>query len=323
MSSEEGVKAALEVVAQSAAGIFSLTTLLKGAEFLRAVQILSSSKGRVVVTGLGKSGLIGRKICATLASTGTPALFMHPAEALHGDLGMTVAEDVFLALSNSGHTEELIGLLPSLKLFGNKLIAITGNADSVLAKNADAAIVYQIEKEGCPLNLAPMATTTASLVIGDALAAALMKIKHFESHDFARFHPRGALGRKLLTRVKDLMSHQLPLVSGDQSMFEALEILIATNLGAVLVQGDNQGLLGLISDGDIKRLLKNRDNLDSLKVTSVMTRSPVTVEEDMLAEEALRIMQNPSRFVTVVPVMKENKLTGLLRMHDILQAKIR
>ncbi|MBW7875247.1 MAG: KpsF/GutQ family sugar-phosphate isomerase [Candidatus Cloacimonetes bacterium] len=323
MSSEEGVKAALEVVAQSAAGIFSLTTLLQGEEFLRAVQILSSSKGRVVVTGLGKSGLIGRKICATLASTGTPALFMHPAEALHGDLGMTVPDDVFLALSNSGHTEELIGLLPSLKLFGNKLIAITGNADSVLAKNADAAIVYQIEKEGCPLNLAPMATTTASLVIGDAMAAALMKIKHFESHDFARFHPRGALGRKLLTRVKDLMSHQLPLVSGDQSMFEALEILIATNLGAVLVPGDNQGLLGLISDGDIKRLLKNRDNLDSLKVTSVMTRSPVTVEEDMLAEEALRIMQNPSRFVTVVPVMKENKLTGLLRMHDILQAKIR
>lgn len=318
-----GVKAALDTLAVSQEALTSLTSLVQSEEYSTALQILMECKGRVVVTGLGKSGLIGRKICATLASTGTPALFMHPCEALHGDLGMTVSEDVFLALSNSGQTEELIALIPSLKLFGNKLIAITGNPNSTLAKEANASLVYNIGREGCPLNLAPMATTTATLALGDSLAAALMKIRNFESKDFARFHPRGALGRKLLSRVRDLMSRTLPLVSKEATMLVALQVLIDTNLGAVLVSNPDGSLAGLISDGDVKRLLRNYEKLAGMGVSEIMTVNPVTVQEDLMAEEALRLMQNPERFVTVVPVLSEKKLTGILRMHDILQFKIR
>lgn len=315
---------AREVIAHERDAIDSLLELVTEPGFQKAVELLLNCKGRVVITGLGKSGLIGRKISATLSSTGTPSFFMHPCEALHGDLGMTTSEDIFLALSNSGHTEELVGLLPSLKLFGNPLIAITGNADSTLAREADAAIVYGIEREGCPLNLAPMATTTATLVLGDTLAAILMKARRFESADFAKFHPRGTLGRRLLTRVRDLMSPDLPLVDSDQSMLEGLQVLIDTNLGAILITNENRELLGLVSDGDIKRLIRERQDLAAVRIAQVMTANPVTVAEDMLAEEALRIMQNKERFVTVVPVLNAmGRLSGLLRMHDILNAKIR
>jgi len=301
----------------------SLREVVRSDSFIKAVELIHHCKGRVVVTGMGKSGIIGKKISATLASTGTPSFFMHPAEALHGDLGMTRQEDIFLALSNSGDTEEIIAILPSLKTFGNSIIAITGKEDSVLAHRASIALVYSIREEGCPIGLAPMATTTASLVLGDALAAALMKLSGFERRDFARFHPRGSLGRKLLTTVNDLMIREIPCICEGAAMDEALKIMIETNLGAVLVVNESRELVGLISDGDVKRHLGSNQDFLSCKVSEIMTAGPSTVESGEMAETALRLMEKNGKLITVLPVLEENTVVGLIRLHDIIRAKIR
>ncbi|MCJ8347782.1 KpsF/GutQ family sugar-phosphate isomerase, partial [bacterium] len=250
----EFIEIAKDLVRVEIEALKGLGTTLESKAFSDAINLILECEGRLVVTGMGKSGIIGNKIAATLSSTGTPTICLHPAEALHGDLGVVRSGDVVLALSNSGETEEIISLLPSIKLFGNKLISITSNIDSTLAKESDAPIVYKIDKEGCPLNLAPMASTTVSLVLGDALSAVLMKKKNFQARDFARFHPKGSLGRKLLTRVKDLMCTDLPCLSSNKTMKDAIELMISSNMGAVLVQDEK--LLGIISDGDVKRVLQ-------------------------------------------------------------------
>ena len=296
-----------------------------GDDFSRTVELLYSSKGKVVVTGMGKSGIIGKKIAATLASTGTPSFFMHPAEAVHGDLGMIVSDDIVLALSNSGETEEILELLNNLKLRGIGLVAIVGKKDTTLGRHAEVTLIGEIVAEGCPIGCAPMASTTTSLVLGDAIASALMEKRGFKKEEFALFHPRGSLGRKLTTTVSDLMTAELPLISPDKNMGELIKVMMDFNQGAVIVADEAQKLLGLITDGDIKRLLdREAANFFHLLVSDCMTVNPRTIGKDLMAEAALRIMENPSGGpISVIPVVDSNgTILGLLRIHDIIRAKI-
>lgn len=318
----DGISAAKKLLKVEQQALTNLEDVVESESFHRALQIILDCSGRVVVSGMGKSGLIGQKIAATLASTGTPAFFMHPGEALHGDLGMTRREDIFLLLSNSGETE-VIELLPSLQLLGNCVISISGRLSSTLARQSDAAIVYKVDEEGCPIGLAPMATTTATLVIGDALATALMKARGFGRDDFAVYHPAGSLGRRLLTRVRDLMVTDLPLVTDSALMGDALEALIEKNLGVVMVQNSSDQLVGIISDGDVKRVIKKSANFLEIPVVEVMTRNPKTVNSNVLAEKALREMETDTRLITFMPVVDDSQLIGLLRLHEIIQAKIK
>lgn len=299
-----------------------------GPEFDAAVERMVAIAGRVVVTGMGKSGLVGKKIAATLASTGTPSFFMHPAEAVHGDLGMIVPEDLVLALSYSGETDEVVELLNNLRLRGVPIVAIVGRRESTLGRFADICLVAPIVEEGCPIGCAPMASTTASLVLGDALAAALMERRGFDRESFARFHPRGSLGRRLTTTVDDLMVGRdgTPITGPEAGMGEVVRILIATNLGAVFVVDPAGSLLGLVTDGDMKRLLdREGPRFFDVPVQDCMTRNPRVVRSGILAEAALRIMEeDPRRLITVLPVLDaEGRVVGLLRLHDILAAKIR
>ena len=302
----------------------------------KAALMLSSAK-RIVVTGMGKSGLIARKVAATLTSTGTPAVFLHPADALHGDIGHIGKHEMILAYSNSGETRELIELLPHIRLLGGKLVAISGNALSTVVKEADAFITYKIEKEGCPLKLAPMASTTVSLSIGDALAAALIHIKKFKVEDFSRFHPSGSLGKKLLTKVKDISSFSTQqqsdiLVTRNTGFHDIIKKMVMTNLGAVIVIGSKGHLRGIITDGDIKRYLDahyslgqnvSSSSLDSLwkkDAKEIMTPDPAYVLEDTLIEEALEIMHEKKTYI--LPVLKKDKKpAGAVRMHDLLGFK--
>ena len=297
-----------------------------GEDFNNAIEMLFAIKGRVVVTGMGKSGIIAKKISATLASTGTPSFFMHPAEAVHGDLGMIISADAVLALSATGETDEILKLLNNLRLRGVPVIAIVGAPESTLAKHADITLLAQIVEEGCPIGCAPMASTTTTLVLGDAMAAALMQKRGFKREDFAVFHPGGSLGRRLTTTVQDLMvpEEKLPLISPIASMGELIKVMMATNMGAVFIVDENKELLGLVTDGDIKRLLdREGEGFFKLSVKESMTRSPMTVNKSELAEAALRIMEQ-KRQITVLPVIegKGNRVVGLLRLHDIIQAKI-
>lgn len=294
---------------------------------LTATDVLHDCKGRVVVTGMGKSGIIGRKIAATFASTGTPSLFLHPAEAAHGDLGMVARGDVVLALSASGETEELLKLVPFLRLLAIPIVAIVKRKDSSLARHADRVLTLPVEAEGCPLDLAPMASTTAMLALGDTLAAVLMQRRSFRPEDFALYHPDGSLGRRLLTTVKDLMvsGHHLPVAAPGAPMREVLHVMIQKNLGAVLALGEGGVLEGILTDGDLKRLLDQRTDFFEMLLGEAMTRQPLTVAPEVLAEAALRVMEaNPRRQITVLPVVEPNgRAVGLVRMHDILNAKIR
>ena len=311
---------------QTAIASLELLVSSLGDDFNAAVEKIYSIKGRVVVTGMGKSGIIAKKISATLASTGTPSFFMHPAEAVHGDLGMIIPADVVLALSATGETDEILKLLNNLRLRGVPVIAIVGAPESTLAKHADITLLAQIVEEGCPIGCAPMASTTTTLVLGDALAAALMQKRGFKREDFAVFHPGGSLGRRLTTTVKDLMIPQekLPLISPQAEMGELIKVMMATNLGAVFIVDENKELLGLITDGDIKRLLdREGEGFFALSVKECMTQSPMTVQQSELAEAALRVMEQ-KRQITVLPVIdgEGKRVVGLLRLHDIIQAKI-
>ena len=322
LSQSEKIVAARKLLKIQQKAISNLEEVLESGAFHEAVDLIINCQGRVVVSGMGKSGLIGQKIAATLASTGTPSFFMHPGEALHGDLGMTRREDVFLLLSNSGETE-VVQLLPSLKLFGNSVISISGRTDSTLVRQSDAPIVYKVDEEGCPIGLAPMATTTATLVLGDALATVLMTARGFRRDDFAKYHPAGSLGRRLLTRVSDLMVKELPILSEDANMRNALELLIETNLGVVMIQDKSGKLTGVLSDGDIKRVIHRSQNFLELAVRDVMTRDPRVITSNTLAEKALRDMETDKRLITFMPVVDDDKLVGLLRLHEIIQAKIK
>lgn len=293
-------------------------------DFLKAVEIIHNSKGRVVVTGIGKSGLIGRKIAATLASTGTPSFFMHPAEASHGDLGMVTEDDVVIAISNSGETDEIIKLIPFLKYFNVKIVAITGNPQSTLAKQADAVLDVSVKEEACPFGFIPTASTTATLAMGDALAVALIMRNGFKKEDFAFFHPGGSLGRKMLTKVKDLMhtGDELPVCFPHTVMLDAVLEISSKRLGVVVVVNENKKILGIITDGDVRRgVQRYGKDLFDLKACQIMTVNPKTINEDELAAVALSVMQKYSITSLVVP-NSDGTLEGLIHIHDILKKGI-
>ncbi|PKN42541.1 MAG: KpsF/GutQ family sugar-phosphate isomerase [Deltaproteobacteria bacterium HGW-Deltaproteobacteria-18] len=286
--------------------------------FVRALEIMAGCSGRVVITGLGKSGLVGRKIAATLSSTGTPSFFLHPVEGAHGDLGMIRHEDVIVAISNSGETDELNNILPSLKSLAGHVISLTGGTQSTMARLSDVVIDTSVPCEACPLGLAPTSSTTAALAVGDALAVCLIDWKSFALDDFRRFHPGGALGQRLTRKVEELMrSSQLPVVPSGASLEQALAVLNAGGLGCVCVLDGEGHLLGLLTDGDVRRLVcANRLVMDAV-VNSVMTASPLRATCGQKAAEVLDIME--SRAITVLPVVASDQtLTGMVHMHDVL-----
>ncbi len=291
--------------------------------FVRACFYILDCKGRVVVLGMGKSGHIGNKIAATLSSTGSPAFFVHPGEASHGDLGMIKDDDVVLALSNSGETDEIITLLPVIKRLGVPLITLTGNTDSMLAKTASVNIHVGVEKEACPLGLTPTASTTAALAMGDALAIALLEARGFGAEDFAIAHPGGMLGRRLLLHVGDIMhrGEELPAVLEDTLLSETLLIMTQMGLGSSAIIDKENCVLGIFTDGDLRRALDNNIDVHKTVVGKVMTRNCKSINKDCLAAEALAIMED-SRINALPVVNAENKLIGLLNMHDLLRARV-
>ncbi len=293
-------------------------------DFEKAVEIIFNSKGRVVVTGMGKSGLVGKKIAATLASTGTPAFFLHPAEASHGDLGMVTSDDVIIAISNSGETEELIGLIPFLKRFNVGLISMAGNPDSTLSKAADVTLDISVKEEACPMGVVPTASTTATMAMGDALAVVLLTKRGFKEEDFASFHPGGSLGKKLFITVKDLMhtGAALPIVSPEAPMIKATVEISSKRLGVAVVAGKDNKILGIITDGDLRRGIEKwgKDFFD-MKTGEVMSKNPKTISEDSLAVKALSVMEQYSITSIVVPD-NEGRAKGIIHLHDILKQGI-
>ena len=294
-----------------------------GRSFVLAVRILLQATGRVVVMGMGKSGHIGRKIAATLASTGTVAMFVHPAEASHGDLGMIKDTDVALVLSNSGESEEIIVLLPLLQRQGVPIVAITAGADSTLAKHALAVLDCSVEKEACPLNLAPTASTAAQLAMGDALAMALLDARGFQAEDFARSHPGGALGRKLLTHLKDVMrtGQQLPTVSHQAGLTELMREMSQKGLGAAVVTDENGAILGVFTDGDLRRLVERGQDLRPLRAAEVMKPNPRTISVHALAAQAAQIMEE-QRITSLLVVDDQHRLCGFINTNDLMRAKV-
>lgn len=291
--------------------------------FASACELILNCNGRVVVTGMGKSGHIGTKIAATLASTGTPAMFVHPGEASHGDMGMITPNDVVVALSNSGNTAEVVTLLPLLKRMNTPLISMTGNAESVLARAANANLDVSVQKEACSLDLAPTASTTATLVMGDALAIALMEAKGFSAEDFAFSHPGGALGRKLLLKVEDVMHDGalIPMVHAETLLSDALMEMTSKGLGMTTIVDDNNHLLGMFTDGDLRRTLDLNIDIHRTVITEVMTSDCKTARREMMAAEALNIMDQGKISVLAV-VDDSNKTVGAVHLHDLLNAGV-
>lgn len=291
--------------------------------FLRALELLEACRGRVVLTGMGKSGFVARKIAATLASTGSPALFLHPAEGVHGDLGMVVREDVVLAVSNSGETEELIQLLPAFKRLGVRLISLVGNLQSTLARQSDVALDVGVAEEACPMNLAPTASTTAALAMGDALAVALLERRGIREEDFALIHPGGALGRKLLLRVEDLMhrGEEVPRVSQDLSMREAIPVISGKRLGMTAVTDGEGRLTGIITDGDLRRALQRWPDLLERPVHAVMTRQPKCIGKGELAAKAVQVMERHA-ITSLLIVDEADRVEGVIHLHDLLRAGV-
>ena len=291
--------------------------------FSQAVQMMLNVKGRVVVTGMGKSGHIGSKIAATLASTGTPAMFVHPGEASHGDLGMIKAVDIVLAISNRGESDELVSILPVLKRQGVPLIAMTGGMNSALAKHADVVLDSSVDKEACPLNLAPTASTTAQLALGDALAVALLDARGFKAEDFARSHPGGSLGRRLLTHVEDVMrkGDQVPHVLADASFTELMREMSQKGLGASAIVDEHLKILGVFTDGDLRRLIEKGVDLRALRAKEVMHVNPRTVLHDALAVEAAELMEQ-FQITSVLVVNESGALCGALNSNDLMRAKV-
>jgi arabinose-5-phosphate isomerase len=297
------------------------------ASFERAVDMVLDSEGRVVVTGMGKSGQIGKKIAATLASTGTPALFLHPAEGVHGDLGMVMRGDVVIALSNSGETEEIARMLPSLKRLRIQIIALTGNTESTLAKNSDVVLNVGVKEEACPLGLAPTASTTAALAMGDALAVALLDKRGFRPEDFACFHPGGALGKRLLLRVRDLMhsGNDIPAVSEETLIKDAIFEISSKKMGVTAVLDAAGMLIGVISDGDLRRWMekteKTGENLLTKRAGEIMTKNPKVANKDSLAAEAVAIMEKNS-ITCLIVADAQKKPEGVIHLHDLLKAGV-
>ncbi|MFO0234595.1 MAG: SIS domain-containing protein [Burkholderiales bacterium] len=316
------VEQAREVLRIEADAVASLVPRI-GTEFAAACGLILACRGRVVVSGMGKSGHVARKLAATLASTGTPAFFVHPAEASHGDLGMVTRDDVFIALSNSGRTEELLAIVVPVKRQGAKLVAITGDATSPLAREADVHLDARVDKEACPLNLAPTASTTAALALGDALAVALLDARGFDANDFARSHPGGSLGRRLLTRVADVMrtGDALPSVAAGAPLPVAIREVTRKRMGLTAVIAPDGRLAGVFTDGDLRRLLERTTDVGVLAVDDVMSRTPATIAPESLAVEAVRRMEE-RRINQLVVVDAQRRMVGALHIHDLLAARV-
>ena len=312
----------LAVIQTEAQAVAALTTQINDA-FVHACEFMLKCEGRIVVIGMGKSGHIGGKIAATLASTGSPAFFVHPGEASHGDLGMITAQDVVLALSNSGETEEILTIIPLIKRLGVPLLTLTGNPNSELAQTATVNLDVSVAKEACPLGLAPTSSTTAALVMGDALAIALLEARGFNAEDFARSHPKGRLGRRLLLLVHDIMhtGNQIPIVSLTATLRDALVEMTQKGLGMTTVVDNNMKVQGIFTDGDLRRTLDKRIDIHNTIITEVMTKQGQTVEVDCLAVDALNIMQT-HKITTLLVVDTQQTLNGVLHMHDVLRAGV-
>ena len=320
--STQALELARKVLAIEADAVSALASRLDE-RFLDAIGLILACSGRVVVSGVGKSGHIARKIASTLASTGTPAFFLHAAEASHGDLGMITRDDVVLALSNSGQSDELLTIIPLIKRQGAKLIAVTGNPDSVLAREANVHLDARVAQEACPLNLAPTASTTAALALGDALAVALLDARGFDEQDFARAHPGGALGRRLLTHVSDVMrtGERVPSVAEAASFFDVLLEMSRKGMGMAAVVDPNRRVVGIFTDGDLRRTLERKPDIRSLKVAEIMKRDPRTIAPHKLAAEAVELMDR-YKITQLLVVSDAGELVGALNTHDLLQAKV-
>lgn len=317
----EDAKKVLRIEAQS---ILDLVERIDES-FERAVDILSQCKGKVVLMGMGKSGLVGRKIASTFASTGTPAFFLHPAEGVNGDFGMLAREDVLVAISNSGETRELVEVLPLIKRYGNRLISLTGNLKSTLAKAADVTLDIHVREEACPLGLAPTASTTATLALGDALAVTVMERKGFRAEDFAMLHPGGALGKRLILKVEDLMhgGKAIPMVSEESEMKEVIFEITSKRLGVTGVHNRAGHLVGVITDGDLRRALERWSDLLTRKASEVMTKNPKWIEKDALAAQAVQRMEEYS--ITSLFVLSragDKAPAGIIHLHDLLKAGV-
>jgi arabinose-5-phosphate isomerase len=323
---ERTLKLARDTLSIEAAALQTMRDRLEGVNadaLVYAVELLHDCKGRIVVSGIGKSGHIARKIAATFASTGSPAFFVHPAEASHGDLGMVTRDDVFVALSNSGETEELLTIVPIVKRTGAKLIALTGAPHSSIAKLADAHLDTSVEKEACPLNLAPTTSTTAALAMGDALAVALLDARGFQAEDFQRSHPGGRLGRKQLMHVSEVMRSydDTPKISTQAPLQDALLEMTAKRMGMVVTLDEKQKVFGILTDGDLRRLLEKNTNLNDITLENATTASPRTIPPELLAEEAIEMMEK-HRINHLVVTAKDGSLLGALNLHDLFAAKV-
>lgn len=316
MENDEIKTVAREVFEVEARSIDNLKDLLDE-DFPRAVRAIADSPGKVIVTGIGKSGHVGRKIAATLASTGTPSFFVHPAEAFHGDLGMFGPHDIVIALSRSGKSDEVLRLIPFFKENGNAIVAVTGNPDSTLARNSDFHLNVHVEKEACPLEMAPTSSTAAALAMGDAVAVALMKVRDFNYEHFARFHPGGSLGRRLLTRAEDIMRREhLPVIAQDCSMIELIHVMTRGRLGLALIADDDENIVGIITDGDLRRAMeRNEERFFSRVAGDIMTREPKSVAPDTRLLDLERIMRRHK--IKSLLVLDGRKLLGVVEIYDI------
>lgn len=314
------ISAAKETISNEAQAIANLENFIDE-EFSNAVETIYRSKGRVVVTGIGKSAIIANKIVATLNSTGTPSIFMHAADAIHGDLGIVQKDDVVICISKSGNSPEIKVLVPLIKNFNNILIGLTAHKDSFLGREADFVLNCFIEKEACPNNLAPTTSTTAQMVIGDALAVCLLNLKGFGSKDFAKYHPGGALGKKLYLRVSDITSQNMvPQVSPDTNVAQAIVEISEKMLGVTAVV-DDEKIIGIITDGDIRRMLKNHTNIQELKARDIMSKDPKTITEETLAVEALEILEK-NKISQLLATNKKGKYTGVVHLHNLIREGI-
>ena len=295
--------------------------------FKQLVELIQNSQGKIIITGMGKSGHIGRKIAATMSSLGTVSYFLHPAEGLHGDLGIITSKDIVIAFSKSGESNEVLGLIPSIKKIGAKLVSITCREKSSLSDNSDLSIVLPIKEEACPYKLAPTSSTTAMLVFGDALAVTLAKLNNFKLEDFAVFHPYGTLGKRLLVKVDSLMvkGKENPVVNYKANLKTAIIVMSSKGLGGVSVVDDNGELVGLITDGDLRRTIENTEDSGILKlnVKQIMTQNPIYINKNAKAIDALNLMENRQKQISILPVVDDNnKVVGMIRIHDIIRAGI-
>lgn len=313
-----------KVLAMEAQGILLASENI-GPEFFQALLLLAKCTGKVIVTGVGKSGLIGRKIVATLNSTGTQSVFLHPTDALHGDLGVISEKDVLLAIGKSGESDELLKLLPPVRSLGVRVLSITSQKDSSLARQSHVALVLPVDKEACPLDLAPTVSTTMTLAIGDALAMTLMKMKKFQSEDFAKFHPSGKLGKRLLLKISDVMIpyERCPVLDPDQATLQEVIVLLSRfGLGIVLFSKKDRKLLGILTDGDIRGLLdKHQSKIFDLSVPQILNSKPIVLKENCLAYEALKFMEEREKPLNVLPFMQDGKIQGVVRLHDLVNLR--